>query len=260
MKDTGEIIHGYFAFAFVVLLILLPVLLKHLHTRYLNIFRSDANKNLKKSVSNLALVNPRLQKFIAHIFNSLFFLIIACGFPALAMLVSITFTGDSFYCKDPLSAPSLIVSPMLALSYFLGTFAIMKIVIAGYKNYTDWNSLFIVSLSLLFASNFIAASLFTLFGIDGESTNWSDVIYFSLINFTTVGFGDIAPCSETRLLSALHGLCGLICAALGALTIGAWHQKKLQNNKHNNKVFSHLYLRKLRKRRFQMLSKRRHRL
>lgn len=46
-----------------------------------------------------------------------------------------------------------------------------------------------------------------------------DVLYFTLITFTTVGYGDFQPCPSARIYAAVHGLFGIVCAALIAILL-----------------------------------------
>ncbi|MBI1386495.1 MAG: hypothetical protein GC150_16425 [Rhizobiales bacterium] len=72
---------------------------------------------------------------------------------------------------------------------------------------------------------FINAQMFTTYiqyGIvssSGDPVTASDVLYFTIITFTTVGFGDFQPCPAARLFAALHGFFGIICAALIAISL-----------------------------------------
>ena len=45
--------------------------------------------------------------------------------------------------------------------------------------------------------------------------SWSEALYFSIVTFTTLGYGDIAPREECRLVSAFQAIFGYL--SLGAL-------------------------------------------
>ena len=52
---------------------------------------------------------------------------------------------------------------------------------------------------------------FAVGAIEGpDSGPFNDAFYFSLVCYTTVGFGDVYPSGELRLLSGLEGLNGLV--------------------------------------------------
>ncbi len=66
--------------------------------------------------------------------------------------------------------------------------------------------------------------------ISVQSTGFSDLVYYSFITLTTIGFGDIAPQTEwAKMISVLFGLTGqLYLTIIVALIIG-----KFLNNKNN---------------------------
>ncbi len=72
---------------------------------------------------------------------------------------------------------------------------------------------------------FINAQMFTTYvqyGIvatDGTQVTPSDILYFTIITFTTVGYGDFQPCPAARLFAAFHGFFGIVCAALIAILL-----------------------------------------
>ena len=44
---------------------------------------------------------------------------------------------------------------------------------------------------------------------------WTDAVYFSIVTFTTPGFGDLQPAPDTRLMTAIHALCGYVFLGMG---------------------------------------------
>ena len=46
-----------------------------------------------------------------------------------------------------------------------------------------------------------------------EDVNLLDCVYFSLINYTSIGYGDIIPVGHIRFLAGLEGLIGLLLIA-----------------------------------------------
>lgn len=54
----------------------------------------------------------------------------------------------------------------------------------------------------------------------GEPMSWMDYFYFSLVNFTTLGRGDIAPSGHLRLIAGLEAFAGfLLITASGAFIL-----------------------------------------
>ena len=52
---------------------------------------------------------------------------------------------------------------------------------------------------------------FAVGGIEGpDSGEVNDAIYFSIVCYTTLGFGDVYPSGELRLLSGIEALNGLV--------------------------------------------------
>ena len=46
------------------------------------------------------------------------------------------------------------------------------------------------------------------------ATNWYDPYYFSVVTQMTIGYGDIAPLEEFRIVVALQAICGFIMAVI----------------------------------------------
>ena len=49
-----------------------------------------------------------------------------------------------------------------------------------------------------------------------STPGWKDALYFSVVTFTTLGYGDMAPREEYRLVAAVQAIYGYL--SLGALT------------------------------------------
>lgn len=41
-----------------------------------------------------------------------------------------------------------------------------------------------------------------------------DILYFTLITCTTVGYGYFQPCPNVRIFAGIHGMLGIVCAEL----------------------------------------------
>jgi len=69
-----------------------------------------------------------------------------------------------------------------------------------------------------FLNIFVFAAFFRMFGlVHGDSIvkdDWPIALYFSLITWTTVGYGDFVPTDGTRLLAGLESLVGYFYMAL----------------------------------------------
>jgi Ion channel len=69
-----------------------------------------------------------------------------------------------------------------------------------------------------FLNIFVFAAFFRMFGlVHGDSIvkdDWSIALYFSLITWTTVGYGDFVPTNGVRLLAGLEALVGYFYMAL----------------------------------------------
>jgi hypothetical protein len=48
------------------------------------------------------------------------------------------------------------------------------------------------------------------YGIVGVATPGSDLLYFAFVNYTTLGYGDITPLSEWRLIGPLTAMNGIL--------------------------------------------------
>jgi len=65
---------------------------------------------------------------------------------------------------------------------------------------------------------FIFASLYYIYGIQFDDglivESFSDSIYFSIVTWTTLGYGDFKPIGELRLIASLEALMGYIYMAI----------------------------------------------
>lgn len=97
----------------------------------------------------------------------------------------------------------------------------------GYCRTLTWRSPLpmLVLLAALFVLHVIAALIFTggfvigenwgLGGFDKETAiGWMDVFYFSLINITTLGLGDIYPTGHLRFMAGIESLTGFLLISI----------------------------------------------
>ena len=73
----------------------------------------------------------------------------------------------------------------------------------------------IAVLLVLLAGNFLQVALWaTMFLSSGEFANFSTAFYHSLVNFTTLGYGDMVMSTERRILGALEAANGVLMLGL----------------------------------------------
>ncbi len=84
-------------------------------------------------------------------------------------------------------------------------------------------------ITALFALGFAAAAAFGLGGFDKEpAMSAMDLYYFSLINITTLGLGDIYPTGHLRALAGIEALTGFLVISCTAQFVFST-MKKLEN-------------------------------
>lgn len=96
----------------------------------------------------------------------------------------------------PISAPPISPPPISSLRLSLA----YLIVLASHLLITG-----------LFAVGFAGAAAIGLGGFDKDpAMSWMDLFYFSLINITTLGLGDIYPTGHLRALAGIESLTGFL--------------------------------------------------
>lgn len=69
-----------------------------------------------------------------------------------------------------------------------------------------------------------------------------DALYFSIVTWTTLGYGDLQPAESIKLLAALEALLGtlfiplLLAAIIFTLQLGELHSKELKDSKEGDAV------------------------
>jgi len=66
-------------------------------------------------------------------------------------------------------------------------------------------------------------------GIQAATPSWLDAIYFSGMTWTTVGFGDVAPASESKLYAVAEALTAYITMALLMAVVILWIDEAKRN-------------------------------
>tara|TARA_R110002167_G_scaffold64980_6_gene183767 strand:+ start:2652 stop:3134 length:483 start_codon:yes stop_codon:yes gene_type:complete len=153
-----------------------------------------------------------------------------------------------------LSAPVVIVSLLAYL--FLGSeyswdFYLMSVYALCYPAYSvvwkilkDFNNdmkLFVYDLILtLPIALLIFANLYKINGILDPDHLISkaplEMIYFSIVTWTTLGYGDFQPTEASRILAAAEALLGYIYNALFLGLCAGWLLIRFQNNKDSKKA------------------------
>lgn len=82
-----------------------------------------------------------------------------------------------------------------------------------------WIPLFLVFGLLLYAGYYMQFGLVRTENGDVFYPSFSDALYFSIVTFTTLGYGDLVPREEYRLLSAFQAIFGYVYFALAIGTM-----------------------------------------
>jgi len=87
-----------------------------------------------------------------------------------------------------------------------------------------WGAIQVLTLVtlIIFVGNLLQIGLWAmLFVFIGEFTELTTAFYHSLVNFTTLGYGDIVMSKERRMLGALEALNGVLMIGLSTATLFA---------------------------------------
>ena len=104
---------------------------------------------------------------------------------------------------------------VLVVSYLLrGLHVLEKKHLLRYSTLSIWMLLITVSLVLLIGNLCQAALWAWMFLALGEFKNFFTALYYSLVNFTTLGYGDIVMSPERRILGALEAANGILMLGL----------------------------------------------
>lgn len=104
---------------------------------------------------------------------------------------------------------------ILVVSYLLRGLSILeKKHLLRFSTLSIWTLLITVSL-VLFIGNLCQAAIWAwLFLALGEYKDFVTALYFSLVNFTTLGYGDLVMSPERRILGALEAANGVLMLGL----------------------------------------------
>lgn len=118
-----------------------------------------------------------------------------------------------------------------------------------YQHYHKSKIAFLSSMAI--GTIILYASIYVHNGIsatsDSKTIEWSDAIYFSIVTFTTLGYGDYTPSGYIKLFAASEALLGYIY--LGFLV--ALSYDSLQSYKYKNSKGKKLKTRAIKKKQFQ---------
>ena len=84
---------------------------------------------------------------------------------------------------------------------------------APHSHFTRMASVATLVVVLLLAALLESASWAVAFFSMGAFDNFESAMYFSMVTFTTLGYGDLTPAEGWRLLAGLEAACGIIMFA-----------------------------------------------
>jgi len=122
----------------------------------------------------------------------------------------------------------IVVSLMLRSLYILDKKHLIRT-----STFHSW-MVHVAVLIILLTGNLLQAALWaTMFLISGEFENFSTAFYHSLVNFTTLGYGDLVMSAERRILGALEAANGVLMLGL-TTSIIYWIINELWKRKKSN--------------------------
>jgi hypothetical protein len=108
-----------------------------------------------------------------------------------------------------LALQCIVVSILLQLLFVLERKNLIKPTLLGAS------SLLIIVMVVMLAGNFLQISLWAgLFYVSGEFKDFATAFYHSVVNFSTLGYGDLVMSEERRLLGALEAANGVLMFGL----------------------------------------------
>ncbi len=146
------------------------------------------------------------------------------------ILVGITFTIQILSAVFEFSVLEAI-SPIVNLIFFAFVVIQLVLIIASKKEVTTLVILDAISAYLLigiifFMLNLIITRYFpdALSGSEGSVLGFGEIIYYTFVTYTTLGYGDISPANSlTRSLASLSAICGQVYLTIViALIVGKY--------------------------------------
>lgn len=147
--------------------------------------------------------------------------LLCIGLYSLIYLISVQFVVDhDTWLKVAVSGILLIMT--LVLSCYLAFHIVIDLVNKKSKT-RDVPRLLRMLVYLLSVTLFSFSTLYYLFGVYGENgivkNDWYVSAYFSIVTFTTLGYGDFKPVSTLRIVAATEAVVGYFYMAI---TVGAF--------------------------------------
>jgi hypothetical protein len=106
-----------------------------------------------------------------------------------------------------------------------------RLIRRGYAGHSFWRNVIIMQVVtlLLLASSLLQMTLWAvLFVACGEFRHFDTAFYFSAVNFTTLGYGDIVMSEAWRLLGPLEAVNGVLMFGLSASVLFAVLSRLMQ--------------------------------
>jgi len=79
----------------------------------------------------------------------------------------------------------------------------------------DWNfGQILLGIAIGIINHWVVYALGGIMADDRVTHEFKDAFYFSIVTWTTLGYGDMHPTQETRLIAAMEGLLGYLYIAV----------------------------------------------
>jgi UDP-N-acetylmuramyl pentapeptide phosphotransferase/UDP-N-acetylglucosamine-1-phosphate transferase len=129
----------------------------------------------------------------------------------MALAIIIIFGVVHFFLGSDLNSIALVVM-VFVLVYSVGLIPWIDDLVKS-KKFTIFlisYAFFVVMVTFLFAGAYYSNNEDFMYLGEQSSISFEDSLYFSIISFTTVGYGDISPLGMNRLIASIHVLLGMI--------------------------------------------------
>ena len=121
---------------------------------------------------------------------------------------------------DPMAEVSYfkIFGPLLYYLFWYGLFFLFIFFRGRDAPVAGFFAIIIIGIAIMNTMIFYYAGVYRSFGIIGNSEckiyNSFDCLYFSLVTWTTLGYGDFAPTEKIRLIAGIEALMGYVFMAI----------------------------------------------